>query len=623
MRSNVATFLESCPFVCSSYPNIGDSKGTQCERRVCLCALCSTDLDLSRLIDLDKMNSRKIQFILVQILALCAILSLAVAASIQKHEDDPSRAAVAVFATAPSKSKPQGEKYESNGESPKKSPLSGSTKFALVTTGRQVKLYPLLEGDRRAEGHILMKIYHQSRSEERQSGWNPNYRGGDEADSILPQGLIGPKRSKSSSRSSIIPARNIKADSGEFIGKEAQPDFWISDVNYFFDSRYCEQVKGRPAKFSDCLVIIYLDTKNNQIGIAPFDLREVQKSHHQQTVWSQRNQIINLGADNSQVTLASELAFDRLNRLLYTFIPGDQNDSARILKLDLQEPFVVDEPSISRYICQCLGELRLNNLNIYENNPDGLFFSDIRRTDPNQMQSISGMFDVGSNPILLLNFQAAAIVSEIKLNHVDSFGVSGSAPDPVTHRLYWLTERNELKSSSFLGTEVTVENRLATRPLIKAPGRTEIVAGTFYFSDSKKRLLYHKLPSDLDEVHEGHQLLLMEEHLENFRIGSTNPPWTCSDNDTQQEAKENPREPKLCYASIQSLANDLITISILAEDHYSDLKARVGYCWQLQVFLIFAFSATIVLTIILLDQNSKMYSKKVDEKSFSEVKNLV
>lgn len=484
--------------------------------------------------------------------------------------------------------------------------LKGYRRFVLLTTGKQVKIYPLKEGNKLSDsGYYLVKIFDQRFYREQSYSSlvvNRHNETGTKADSILPPARPG-SRKHSAARTSIIPANDRLDDDSNFIG-DTEGESWISDVNYFFDLKYCARFK-RPAEPYECMVIIYLDIKNQQIGYASIDLRRELNGAQDRTLWARKEGSIDINVDGKySIPVTTELALDWFHQVLYANLHSSRGYETVILRFDLSEP-AVSSPTIE-HLNPCRGKKRLRNLNVDQNNGQWLFYSDMasHESDGRQkMSSVTGAIDVGSGLSRWISLRQHAVVAEHKIGNVMRFGISGSAPDSVSRRMYWLTEQNELRSSNFIGSDIRVEVQLPARPIIKEPGRTEIVQGSFYFSDHKRRLFCQGLP--FQSLESGLQLLLIEDRLENFRIGSIYPPGsksTCetsnksSSGSNQEVPGSDPVYARRRPASIQKLVKDL-AVSI-AGDEYSVLRDRTGNdCIDRQLFEILLMPAALLSLI--------------------------
>lgn len=454
-----------------------------------------------------------------------------------------------------------------------KSVLAGIKKFALLTTGRQVKLQPLADDDQISGSPYFIKIFDQLiHGSEIELDHAANHRALDTGvrnkPPILPKGLDR-TRNLFAAKASIIPSND-----DDFLDDGI--DYWISDVNYIFDSRYCPESKVQSS--DECMVVTWLDTMRQQIGFASVDLRlRSDELHRHKTIYAVPRKYIGLSHSKNGYLISSDsgLVVDRKRQELYANLQTNDGLLAVLakFKLDIASEMKDDYWS-SGDLDSCLPLIRVQNLNFDEGNGGWFFYSHFNGT-----RSTIGAISLSS---CQRRFDHAIVAEVAKSEESDRFGVSGIAPDPASRRIYWLTEDNDFMSCNFDGSDVAVVNRFSKKLLIKRPDRTEVVRDTFYISDSRRRLFHQKLAAQND----GLRMILIEDHLENFRIGYVNHtrPACNNTNGSNQDDEKNLTkidlvESKRNSVSLQSSMDYLA--SLLEEDAYDILKGRsMSYCDQ-------------------------------------------
>lgn len=456
---------------------------------------------------------------MILIVVLISVLALLISsndAAVISHEDNLNTLVEDSWYTL----EPKEPYLPCEAETPRasRSVLKGFSKFALVTTGTQVKLYPISSDNQQKEKYFLIKILDNRYDEDSENLRSAEKRIAvaktNESKSILPTRPSGIRKKSDKPKASIVPGEGSDDD---FMNRKQVGHFWISDVNYAFGPEYCSYIPS-DIKIDDnladeCMVLIYVDAWKNRIGFAHLLLKNdegyLSETHDRQPVlWAKRYSYIDAslrrGYTNSLKN--TELAMDHGNNILYANLQLPTRTGAMetvILRHIIDEQ--IDVLKLKN------NQVSMGNLNIVAN---WLFYMvypfefPSRKSQPSSLDAV----DIELNESMLLVNKTIVLADN---NPKSGFKSSGYVPDLRRERAYWITEHNQLMGRHFFANYIVNEGELPNRLKIKEPGRTEIVDNLLYFSDSGRRLFQSWLP------YRGVQLLLIEDRLVNFRIGVT------------------------------------------------------------------------------------------------------
>lgn len=422
-------------------------------------------------------------------------------------------------------------------------------RFIILTTGHQIKLYPLTkrqlsvspsisDGDIIANQHYLIQpreILNENPLDTiHRLGDNPLSRWVISRSTQIHQNSRGKQQRKPSAKS-IIPAHQASGDE-DYYADASSDSGWkkplIVDVDYFFDSDFCDRDEERQSAHIQCLVIVWLDKRNKFVRYGSFNLSkhhlEQQNSNlslagKNKVLWLKEFPPIELVEPSDSQTMKPvdievySMALDRRHKLLHVALGGGaQSHPNRIVSIKLSSNPSIDPDylkTVRRFNQHCFsqqvhgGLFTFDNPNIDPDNNDWLFYLDRGQTSSNivALNVYQNLSQRSEAPQQLIQTSVRNIQSsEEDLNDRATTGAAtnkgaqgtplGIAMDSQRRRLYWLTSANELYECNYAGQETRLIGKLSHKPIIRSAQSMQVLDGILYLSDPiKKSLIAYKI----------------------------------------------------------------------------------------------------------------------------------
>lgn len=491
-----------------------------------------------------------------------------------------------------------------------------SGKFVILATGDQIKLYPFKQTSSAQEDHILDTNYYLIQP--RQVLDEPC----EETYSRLGQNTLTTwmcSKSKQlngtkphSASISIIPGQQAVAS------HDNRPDHWkepfVADVDYFFNSSYCALGHDKQRLYYDttaddtdssCLVVVWLDTRNNYVRYGSLDLRTAleehrnpspltSKNHREQILWLREYPAFDLFSmvtyrHVGKFTLkAFGMVVDKRRQRLHVALSTQTKAypnlvvSAGFRKENLHwflfDSGMLRKTSFNNEQCSVKpvsddNYPGLKNLNVDPETGDWLFYLDKRRTS----SRISALGFIRKPRFPLVTY--TAIQTSVRDIQVSENTPLGIAIDSHRRRLYWLSTTRDLYECNYAGEEARLIGKLSPKPAIRSIQSMQVLDGILYLSDPiKKSLIAYKLDRNNTEQEvivpfPTHQVLLVEmSNILGFRLIKLNSPDYRPPDQEQSLSKYlkilDPREQERFTKIIKSL------FSNQTNDEYDDIVEK-------------------------------------------------
>lgn len=459
-----------------------------------------------------------------------------------------------------------------------------ATKFILLTTGEQIKLYPFVqqndsanptsqteEQQKKTPELTLANVHYiikpadfdtQQRETLTKLANNSFTRWITEKAAQRQASRSPPPSAKSQqvhgrhgNKASILPGLSGLEDEeatfeNSFTSRSGWQKPWIVDVDYFFSHRFCRQSPAQ-LRDHDCLVVVWLDKKNNYVRYGSLDLIKnpiefnnqstatSRNNDHNKVLWLQEFPPIDVASEamsphHGPVIQVEALVVNKRRQAVYVSYTsaGKQYYYKNILSGGFRSEWPTQSgesqllnKSIRVFnICRDKPDFdssSIENLDIYDEKSDAvwLFYFDkhsggkiFALMDTQQTSDISDNTDryqiisrvlvrdlsstQGQQP-----YQEQALFEKLRDTQLETLAenATGLAMDPKRHKLYWITQANKLYSCDYNGLNGELIGKLSNKPAIRSPNAMQVFQGTLYISDPiKKSLIAYKLPGQED-----------------------------------------------------------------------------------------------------------------------------